>query len=990
MAQPFPNYLQMRAYLPAWAWGVLRLCGVLAALGMAALLVVQPEEGLPLFWGLIVPALPLVFMLTPGIWRNLCPLATSNQAPRRLGLIRGRAQRSLATGAAFPLGIALFIAAIVARKLLFGASGPATAALIVGAMVAAFGGGLLFKGKSGWCSSICPLLPVQRLYGQTPFIKVANTQCEPCVGCAKNCYDFNPGEAYLADQYDADPRYRQFRRFFAGLFPGLILGFYLVPDLEVLDAGSVVLQMLLYMASSLTLVMLLDLLFKATPNRVPVVCAALAINTYYWFTAPTVLRTLQHLGVPVDPTWVGALRAAVVIASLVWIARSMQAERQFLGEQVRKGQDGEIRLAPVVVETVRLHRDIVPRHAEREVVAAPGPAANAARIQGGDTGPGVLGPPEGVPPSRAAKAPRGIRPELRIEPEGRCLPLQNGSTLLSVLEACGAAIQPGCRAGACGADPIAVTEGVDCLGPIGGTEGATLARLGLASNTRLACMARVRRAGTVVVELAPQPVEAIASAAAPAAAPGSPPAASSAPSAPSGPAAAPHGPADTAGLGSTHLPQSNAVDPSIGRVVIIGNGIAGLTAAETLRRDHPHCEIHLVARERYPAYNRMAVSALINQRAGMQGMALKPEAWYGAQRITQWLNTRATEIDLDGARVLLATGEALPYDRLIVANGSRAWTPPVEGLGIEGSFTLRDADDAMEIRSHAQRHGARSAVVAGAGLLGLEVAAELRKFGMAVRVLSLGDHVLDRQVDAGASALVISHLGRQGITVVRRASLRSLRRREGRVAGVRLEDGRDLATELVVVCAGARAELDLAHAAGLACGRGITVDAQMRTSAENVYAAGDVAEFEGRQFGLWSVAIAQGEVAARSALGLPACYEAAPPVTSLKVSGIEVRSAGASCAERPGQRELRCTGPAHSAGTTPPEGDPPYCKLVVEKRSGQERADRLVGAVIVGPHEAADELLDAARQRATLKSLKHELARHRWLLLSAEPVERVA
>ena len=183
-AQPFPNYLQMRAYLPGWAWRVLRLCSVLTALGVAVLLAGWPEEGLPLFWGLIVPVLPLMFMLTPGVWRNICPLASSNQAPRRLGLIKGRVQKSLATGAAFPIGIGLFIAAIVARRLLFSTSGPATAALIVGAMAAAFGGGLLFKGKSGWCSSVCPLLPVQRLYGQTPFIKVANTQCEPCVGCA--------------------------------------------------------------------------------------------------------------------------------------------------------------------------------------------------------------------------------------------------------------------------------------------------------------------------------------------------------------------------------------------------------------------------------------------------------------------------------------------------------------------------------------------------------------------------------------------------------------------------------------------------------------------------------------------------------------------------------------------------------------------------------------------------------------------------------------
>ncbi|ACB34396.1 FAD-dependent pyridine nucleotide-disulphide oxidoreductase [Leptothrix cholodnii SP-6] len=971
--QPFPNFMQMNSYLPGWAWRLLRLCSVLGALAVAGLLALRPEQGLPLFWGLIVPVLPLVFMLTPGIWRNVCPLASSNQAPRRLGLIKKINQKTLATGAAFPIGIGLFIAAILARKLMFNTSGVATAALIVGAMVMAFAGGIVFKGKSGWCSSICPLLPVQRLYGQTPFLKIANTQCEPCVGCAKNCYDFNPGSAYLADQYDADPSYRDFRRFFAGLFPGLILGFYLVPGTAQIGAGAVVLQMLLYMASSLTVFTLLDLLLKSTRNRLPVVFAALAINVYYWFAAPIVLNTLQQLGAPIDLTLVGAVRAAVVIASLVWIARSIQAERLFLNEQVRRGQGGEIHLAPVVVETVRLHRNIVPRRVDVEPVASDAPAANSARIQGGDTQPGALAPLEAAPADAVARPPAaaapkaGSRPELRIEPEGRCVPLKKGASLLDTLEGCGAAIQAGCRAGACGGDPIAITGGADCLGPIGDTERATLARLGHASNTRMACMARVRNAGTVTVELKPHAVDA--------------PGAAPAPTRHAAPAA-------VSVVASVVAPVVARHDRSIRSVVIVGNGVAGLTAAEHVRRHHPDCEIHLIARERYLPYNRMAVSALINQRSGMQGMGLKPDAWYAEQRITHWLNTRATDVDTTGRQVQLATGETLGYDRLILANGSQAWMPPVEGFGIAGSFLLRQANDAMAIRAFVQRHGARHAVVVGAGLLGLEAAASLRQLGLGVQVLSLNEQVLDRQIDRAASELVVAHLSGQGIELVGNAKLRRVVRSAGRISAIRLEDGRELPTELLVVCAGTRAELTLAHAAGLATGRGITVDAQMRTSAEHVYAAGDVAEFEGEQFGLWAIAVAQGEVAARSALGLAARFESIQPVTALKLRGIEVRSAGAAGAGGAGQSELLCAGSL--AGDEPDEADagPGYCKLVVEEHAG---GDRLIGVVIVGAHEIGDELLDAVKRRASLASLQSLLAGHRWLLQPAEVAQaRVA
>ena len=91
-------------------------------------------------------------------------------------------------------------------------------------MIAAFAGGMVLKGKSGWCSTICPLLPVQRIYGQTPLALVANAHCQPCVGCVKNCYDFNPRAAYLADLHDDDNYWSGYRRFFVGAFPGLVLG----------------------------------------------------------------------------------------------------------------------------------------------------------------------------------------------------------------------------------------------------------------------------------------------------------------------------------------------------------------------------------------------------------------------------------------------------------------------------------------------------------------------------------------------------------------------------------------------------------------------------------------------------------------------------------------------------------------------------------------------------------------------------------------------
>lgn len=918
----FANYTQLPTLVPRDVWRVGRVVSVTTALALALLLILRPTLGLAIFWGLAVPALPLVFMFAPGLWRNVCPLATSNQTPRRRGLTRGLALPSLSQRLAYPIGIGLLIAGVIGRKLVFNASGPATAALILGAMGAAFAGGLLFKGKSGWCSSVCPLLPVQRLYGQTPFIRIANTQCEPCVGCAKNCYDFSPGSAYLADQYDADPTYRNFRRFFAGLFPGLILGYYLVPAVDLIGAGSVVFQMLVYMAISLTAFNLIDLLFGRTRNNTPLLFAATAISLYYWFASPMVVHTLASL---LGQDWeqdmvmevVGAVRVAVILGGLIWIGRSLHAEYLFLKDQMKKGMRGEIKITPIVVETLRMNRDKFSPSRKR-------------KSRSGDSGSVDR---SGPPPATGLPAPAvaGGPAELRIADLDQTVALKKGAALLDLIEGCGGSIQSGCRAGVCGADPIAVTSGSECLGAIGADERATLERLGLADNTRMACMARVRTAGPVTIELKPHPKG-----------------------------------AGAARSGSSTRQAAPApvvkVDPSIRRIVIIGNGVGGLTAADHVRRNHPDCEIHLIGRENHNAYNRMAIAKLINTPSGVNCLHLLPEQWYAEHRIKAWLNTHVREIDTVRQRVVLATRETLEWDRLILAPGSAAWVPPIDGFGGPGCFVLRDADDAMAIRSYLQQTDGARAVVVGAGLLGLEAAQALQQVGAQVQLLSNTAQVLDRQVDQNASGLVIDHLRGKGIEVLTAAEVERVATGErGRLGGVHLRDGRELAADVLVVCAGTRPNLELARAAHLAIGRGITVNARMQTSHPHIYSAGDAAEFQGDLFGLWAVAVEQGEIAAINALGGQRSYSGHIPVTALKVSGIDVRSAGLVNASQPGESELVQSDPA--GGT--------YRKLVVAN-------DRVIGAVLVGTPEWAEEVIPAVRAGHRLSTLSGLLTVGAW------------
>lgn len=174
-APVFPNYLQMKRRVPIAAWHVLRVVSVTAFLVLCVMLVLRPDGGLFVLWDIVVPSLPILFFVAPGLWRNICPLAAANQAPRLLGFTRGRTAPKWLRERGYLVAICVFIAAVSTRKVVFNSSGPAVALLLLTTILAAFVGGMLLKGKSGWCSTLCPLLPVQRLYGQTPFVTLPNS-----------------------------------------------------------------------------------------------------------------------------------------------------------------------------------------------------------------------------------------------------------------------------------------------------------------------------------------------------------------------------------------------------------------------------------------------------------------------------------------------------------------------------------------------------------------------------------------------------------------------------------------------------------------------------------------------------------------------------------------------------------------------------------------------------------------------------------------------
>ena len=408
----FPNYTQIPSKLSLRAWRGIRAVSLVFALVVAGLLIADPDTGLFLMWKVIIPALPLLFMVAPGVWRNICPLATSNQTPRALGITKALNPPNWLKEYGYVIAISLFVGFVILRKIGLDDNGPLSALLLLGAMTGAFAGGMVLKGKSGWCSTMCPLLPVQRIYGQTPFTLVANNHCQPCVGCAKNCYDFNPRAAYLADLNDNDGYWAGRRRFFVGAFPGLVLGFFATADNDVVG-------MLLYMAVSLALFALATTFVKVSTHTITSTFGAVAFGDLL------LVRRRQP-------------RARHVAAA----RRRDRARRRLARAHLAQGE------------------------------AVPGAGRRADRRSP------ATAPPRARSPPTARSSP--ARPRSTSSPRTRSSPPRTASRLLEIAESNGMTIESGCRMGICGADPVAIKDGMECLSGISDDEKATLERLGLA------------------------------------------------------------------------------------------------------------------------------------------------------------------------------------------------------------------------------------------------------------------------------------------------------------------------------------------------------------------------------------------------------------------------------------------------------------------------------------------------------------------------------
>ncbi len=323
--------------------------------------------------------------------------------------------------------------------------------------------------------------------------------------------------------------------------------------------------------------------------------------------------------------------------------------------------------------------------------------------------------------------------------------------------------------------------------------------------------------------------------------------------------------------------------------VIVGNGAAGIAAAEAIRKLDQDSPITILSEEPCHYYSRIRLIDYLAGKVEEDGLLLKRPEWYQSQGIEVRLGERAVAFDQVRRELSCASGARLSYDRLLIAAGAKSFLPPAPGIDQEMVFTLRTLADARRIVA-AARDG-RRVVMLGGGILSLEAASALQQLGCEITVVEYFERLLPRQMDRQGSLVLQGLFEALGMRFFLGAKSYEVTG-AGTANGVRLADGTTLPGDLVLVGAGVRPDTYLAQASGLAVAKGIEVNDRMETAVAGIFAAGDVAQHRGVLYGIWPAAMQQGQVAGTNMAGGEASFTGLAMSNTLKVAGIDLFSLG--------------------------------------------------------------------------------------------------
>jgi NAD(P)H-nitrite reductase large subunit len=402
------------------------------------------------------------------------------------------------------------------------------------------------------------------------------------------------------------------------------------------------------------------------------------------------------------------------------------------------------------------------------------------------------------------------------------------------------------------------------------------------------------------------------------------------------------------------------------KYVIVGASAAGIGAVEAIRKVDPTGSITVISDEACPQYSRPMISDFVSGKANFPKMMYREEDFWTQHNTEAITNKKAIRLDLEKRIVTLDGGETVSFEKLLLATGGKPFVPKMEGQEKEGVFTFTTISDAERLVAKINAISAKSAVVIGAGLIGISVTDALIKRGIKVTLVELQEKILSLLLDANASDIMEEVVKSAGVNIITGQSVVKIVGKEdndGSVGGVVLTKGDTLQTDLVIVAIGIIPRTELVVDSAVKTNRGIIVDDMMQTNVPNVYASGDVAEAydyilqQNRLLPLWPLAVEEGSVAGYNMAGVKTLYNGGTNMSSLKYFGIPIVSVGlANPKEDPELEVLVKADPAARV----------YRKIVL-------RNNVIVGLTLVNCIERAGIYLNLMKKKIGTKKFKQYL-----------------
>lgn len=379
------------------------------------------------------------------------------------------------------------------------------------------------------------------------------------------------------------------------------------------------------------------------------------------------------------------------------------------------------------------------------------------------------------------------------------------------------------------------------------------------------------------------------------------------------------------------------------KYLVIGSGVAGISAVKEINRvKNEDIDITIISKEKDPFYYRPRLIECLSGDISVEDIIINDRDWFEKNNIELLLGEKVIDVNFEDKYVITDNKKEFFYDKLLLAQGASSFIPPINGVDLDGVYALRNGEDAREIYEHIE--SCKKAVVIGGGLLGLESAYNMIKAGLDVTVIEKADHLLQRQLDSAAGdKLKLILEDKHGFNFFLDSGVEKISGNEY-VEEVELSDGTKIPADLVLFSTGINPNTEIVEDSSLDINRGVIVDNKMSTNIPDVYAAGDVAEYNGNIYGIWAPSMEEGRVAGKVMIGKDAEFTGFVPSHTLKVADVNVVSIGVLS-----------------------EGENIYSETIVDDektycRIFKDGNEDIVGAIIVGKYENENSLIKGIKK----------------------------